>query len=90
MKIMKRTFTKYPQGYVKADTQVYTNLDPNDMYAELDKRFSALNPTGEHYKQFINDSLILHRRYNFITRAEEVALREKYLDGNTYRYSDDN
>ena len=83
-----RKFTKYPQGYVKADNiykvsdnpAVYTNLNFGDMYAELDKQYATLDPNGQYYRQYINDSLDLHLRFRLITRAEAKALREKYLE----------
>jgi hypothetical protein len=69
-----RKFTKYPSGYVKAGIQVHTNLDVDNMYAELDKRFSGISN-----KEFISDSIDLHLDYGFITRDEAEALRNKYL-----------
>ena len=75
---MKRTFTKYPSGYVKADLQVYTNLDLDNMYDELDRQY-AQTPNA---KKFISDSIDLHLRYRFITAVEARRLREKYLGDN--------
>lgn len=78
---MKR-FTVYPKNYVRANKvykisdnpSVYTNLDFDNMYGELDKRFSEISN-----KEFISDSIDLHLDYGFITRDEAEALRNKYL-----------
>lgn len=84
-----RQFTKYPQGYVKASSieadnkvykisdnpSMYTNIDFDNMYAELDKEY-ARYPNA---KGYIDGSIKLHLDYGFITRAEANALRAKYL-----------